>query len=116
MIRKHTQQTQRRPSTTSTVNKRKPPESSGANPDHFVGGYYVQFEQKFQEEYKQWQQTDEGQAVFQKSAKEGLTPEVFFKGYSKKYFNDYSKLGEQAREMLLKWEANDTEVRALWGK
>ncbi|MCX8210515.1 MAG: arginine--tRNA ligase [Lewinella sp.] len=92
------------------------PESSGAKPDHFVGGYYVQFEQKFQEEYKQWQQTDEGQAVFQKSAKEGLTPEVFFKGYSKKYFNDYSKLGEQAREMLLKWEANDTEVRALWGK
>lgn len=92
------------------------PESTGAKPDHFVGGFYVQFEQKFQEEYKLWQDTPEGQAVYQQSAKEGLSAEAFFKGYSKKYFNDYSKLGEQARGMLLKWEANDPEVRALWEK
>ncbi len=92
------------------------PESTGTKSDHFVGDYYVRFEQKFQEEYKAWQQTEEGQAVYKASAKEGLTPEVFFKGYSKKYFNDYSKLGEQARAMLLKWEANDPEVRGLWEK
>jgi len=90
------------------------PESTGTKPDHFVGEYYVKFNQKIQEEYLAWQQTAEGQAVYQKSAKEGLTPENFFKGYNKKYFNDYSKLGEQARDMLLKWEANDPEVRALW--
>lgn len=92
------------------------PESTGTKSDHFVGDYYVRFEQKFQEEYKAWQATDEGQAVYQQSAKEGLTAEKFFKGYSKKYFNDYSKLGELARAMLLKWEANDPEVRALWEK
>ena len=92
------------------------PESKGTKPDHFVGDYYVKFEQKFQEEYKQWQTTAEGQSVYQQSAKDGLSAEAFFKSYSKKYFNDYSKLGEQAREMLLKWEADDSEVRALWEK
>ncbi|TXF88575.1 arginine--tRNA ligase [Neolewinella aurantiaca] len=92
------------------------PESTGKKSDHFVGDFYVLFEQKFQEEYKLWQQSEEAQAIFGKSAKEGLSAEAFFKSYSKKYFNDYSKLGEQAREMLLRWEANDPEVRALWEK
>ena len=92
------------------------PQSTGTKPDHFVGNFYVRFEQKFQEEYKQWQETEAGQAVFQQSAKEGVTPAAFFKSYSKKYFNEYSELGEQARQMLLKWEANDPEVRALWEK
>jgi len=90
------------------------PESTGTKPDHFVGDFYVKFEQEFQAEYKAWQQTTEGRGVLKQHGKEGQTPEAFFKGYSKKYFNDYSKLGEQAREMLLKWEANDPEVRALW--
>lgn len=41
----------------------------------------------------------------------------FFKEvYKNKYFNEYSALGKAAKEMLQKWEANDTEVRALWSK
>ncbi len=40
------------------------PETAGVKPDHFVGNYYVLFEKKFQEEYKAWQQTESGQAVF----------------------------------------------------
>jgi len=92
------------------------PESTGTKPDHFVGEYYVRFEQKFQEEYKNWQTTDEGQSVLAEHGKEGQSPEAFFKGYSKKYFNDYSKLGAQASEMLRQWEAGDEATRDLWSK
>lgn len=92
------------------------PESTGTKPDHFVGDYYVRFEQLFQAEYKAWQETETGQALFNKSAKEGLSQEKFFKSYSKKYFNEYSQLGAQASEMLRQWEAGDPEVRALWEK
>jgi arginyl-tRNA synthetase len=92
------------------------PESTGTKPDHFVGNYYVLFERKFQAEYKAWQLTEVGQGIFQQSAKEDVPAEAFFKSYSKKYFNEYSQLGEQARDMLLAWEANDPDVRALWEK
>lgn len=92
------------------------PESAGAKPDHFVGDYYVLFEQKFQAEYKAWQTTDAGKTVFAELGKEGQSPEAFFKGYSKKYFNDYSKLGAQASEMLRQWEAGDEATRELWKK
>jgi len=92
------------------------PASTGTKPDHFVGDYYVRFEQLFQEEYKAWQQTEAGQTLFEQSAKEGLSQEAFFKSYGKKYFNEYSRLGKQAAEMLRRWEAGDPEVRALWEK
>ncbi|WP_273444236.1 arginine--tRNA ligase [Neolewinella agarilytica] len=92
------------------------PESTGTKPDHFVGDYYVLFEQKFQAEYKAWQETAEGQEVFVRLGKEKQTPEAFFKGYAKKYFNDYSELGAAAKNMLLQWEAGDAETRALWKK
>ncbi|MFK7979241.1 MAG: arginine--tRNA ligase, partial [Saprospiraceae bacterium] len=32
------------------------------------------------------------------------------------YFNEYSYLGRDAKAMLVKWEANDPEVRTLWKK
>ncbi len=38
-------------------------ESTGIKGDHFVGDYYVLFEQKTREEYEAWQQTDEARAV-----------------------------------------------------
>ncbi len=38
----------------------------------------------------------------------------FFKDYKNEYFNKYSQLGAQAREMLLKWESGDAETVALW--
>lgn len=90
------------------------PESSGMKADHFVGHYYVRFEQLFQAEYATWQQTSAGQEVYQQLAKEGVTEAAFFKSYSKKYFNEYSKIGEESRQMLLRWEAGDEATVALW--
>lgn len=40
------------------------PESSGIKGDHFVGKYYVLFEQKFRAEYKAWQQTADANTAF----------------------------------------------------
>lgn len=94
----------------------KTPESTGTKGDHFVGSYYVAFEQVFQKEYKAWQETEKGQEIFTTLGKEGQDAETFFKGYKNKYFNEYSAIGARTKEMLLKWEADDPEVKALWKK
>ena len=91
------------------------PESTGMKSDHFVGEYYVLFEKKFKEEYKAWQEKD-GKAVIAAMAKEGQTEEDFFKAYKNTYFNEYSELGKEAREMLMKWENHDPETISLWKK
>lgn len=39
------------------------PQSSGTKGDHLIGKYYVEFEKQFQQEYKNWQQSDNGKAV-----------------------------------------------------
>ncbi|MEM8583115.1 MAG: arginine--tRNA ligase [Bacteroidota bacterium] len=91
------------------------PASSGIKPDHFVGNYYVRFETEYQKEYKAWQSTTEGQEIYAAKAKEGQSQEAFFKAYSKNgYFNEYSQLGAQAKDMLLKWEAGDPDTVQLW--
>lgn len=90
------------------------PESTGTKSDHFVGDYYVKFEQHFQDEYKQWQQTDEAQTLYEAQKKEDQSPQAFFKAYKNTYFNEYSTLGKEAKAMLLKWEADDPQTRALW--
>ncbi len=88
------------------------PASAGLKGDHFVGKYYVAFEQHFREEYAAWQAMKIGQQTLSGvSAKEGEDPAQVFKNT---YFNEYSELGQAAREMLLAWEANDPQVRALW--
>lgn len=92
----------------------KTPESTGTKSDHFVGDYYVLFEQKFKEEYKGWQVSEEGQKVLAEKKKETQTEAEFFKAYKNFYFNNYSTIGGEARDMLLKWEANDDSVRQLW--
>ena len=94
----------------------KTPESTGIKGDHFVGDYYVLFEQKTREEYQEWQKSDEAKAIFDKREKKNQDETAFFKAYKNKYFNEYSALGAEVREMLLKWEAGDKEVRALWSK
>ncbi|MEK7256053.1 MAG: arginine--tRNA ligase, partial [Bacteroidota bacterium] len=91
------------------------PESAGVKSDHFVGDWYVLFEKKFQEEYKAWQ-ASAGQAVLAEKRKPEQTEEAFFKDYKNTYFNEQSALGKEAREMLLRWEANDPETIALWQK
>ncbi len=92
------------------------PDTTQIKGDHFVGKYYVLFEQKFQEEYKAWQESEEGKNTYEKLRKEDQPSEAFYKAYKNQYFNQYSILGEDAKDMLLKWEANDDEVRALWNK
>ena len=91
------------------------PESTGQKGDHFVGEFYVLFEIKFQEEYKAWQKTETAKNIYTIKCKEkGIEDSVFFKEYKNQYFNDYSAIGEEARNMLLRWEANDKATVDLW--
>jgi len=90
------------------------PESAGVKGDHFVGGFYVKFEQAFQAEYKEWQASTEGQAIFADKAKEDQSEAAFFKSYKNTYFNEYSEIGKAARAMLIRWEAGDEETVSLW--
>ncbi len=105
------------------------PESSGMKGDHMIGKYYVLFDKKFQEEYKVWQKSKAALARYktwinseagQKAVKEQGTNELeahFYKSvYKNKYFNDESEIGQKVNEMLIKWENNDPEIRALWQK
>lgn len=94
----------------------KTPESEGVKSDHFVGDYYVLFEQKSKEEYAIWQNSAAGQAVLSEKQKPGQTAGDFFKDFKNKWFNEYSQLGSEVREMLLKWEDHDPETIALWKK
>jgi arginyl-tRNA synthetase len=90
------------------------PESTGIKGDHFVGKWYVEFENRFKMEYAAWQNSEEGQQVFAEHAKEGQPEDAFFKKFKNQYFNDYSKLGEEAKEMLLHWESGDADTIELW--
>jgi len=92
----------------------KTPESTGIKPDHFVGDWYVLFEGKLREEYAAWQLTDEATTLAESKKKPTQTIAEFFKDYKNKWFNDYSGLGAEVREMLLLWEAHDPETLALW--
>ncbi len=94
----------------------KTPASEGIKSDHFVGDYYVLFEQKTKAEYEAWQQSEAGQALLAEKQKPGQTPEAFFKDFKNKWFNEYSQLGSEVRDMLLKWENHDPETIALWKK
>lgn len=90
------------------------PESTGIKGDHFIGKYYVEFETYFKAEYKAWQESADGKQVFLDLRKEEQTEDAFFKSYKNKYFNEYSKLGAQAKEILLKWEDGDKAVVDQW--
>jgi len=94
------------------------PESTGMKGDHFVGKYYVKFASEFGREYQAWQLTPEANTAFENRTvkyKE-LDKEAFFKAYKNDYFNAHSALGAEAKAMLIAWEAEDPEVRALWQK
>jgi len=92
------------------------PASTGIKGDHFVGKYYVKFAQAYKEEYAAWQKTEQAETTYQEKKKGDIDKEQFFKDYKNQYFNDFSALGAEAKEMLLKWEAGDEDVRALWEK
>lgn len=78
------------------------PESSGKKGDHLVGDYYVAFDKHYKAEVKE---------LMAKFQSEGATEEE-----AKVKAEAASPLMNEAREMLVKWEANDPEVRALWTK
>ncbi len=90
------------------------PESTGVKGDHFVGQYYVRFEQAFKDEYENWQSKDTALEIFKKHGKEGQESAAFFKAYKNQYFNEYSELGKQAQELLIKWESGDESAIELW--
>ncbi len=89
------------------------PESTGVKPDHFVGQWYVRFEEEFRKEYSAWQSSADGMSKLNELG-EGKDAQTFFAGYKNTYFNEISALGLQAREMLKQWEAGDPETIALW--
>lgn len=78
------------------------PETSGKKGDHLIGDYYVAFDKHYREEVK------ELEAKFKA---EGMTDEE-----AEKKAKDEAPLIKEAHEMLVKWEQNDPEVRALWEK
>ncbi len=78
------------------------PESSGKKGDHLIGDYYVAFDKHYKAEVKE---------LMAKYQAEGLNEEE-----AKAKAEAESPLMKEAREMLVKWEANDPEVRSLWKK
>jgi arginyl-tRNA synthetase len=90
------------------------PASSGIKPDHFVGQYYVRFEQEFTEEYNIWLASDEGHQVFKQRKEDNETIDNFKSRFKNEYFNQHSALGEKAKQMLLKWEDGDRDTLDLW--
>ena len=70
------------------------PESSGKKGDHLIGDYYVAFDKHYKAELNS----------------------LIEKGMTKEEAEAASPLMAEAREMLVKWEAGDKEVRALWEK
>jgi arginyl-tRNA synthetase len=93
----------------------KTPDTEGSKGDHFVGDYYVLFENKFKEEYKKWQaDTSLDAEILATINKKNLPTDEFFAAFKNDYFNNHSALGAQAREMLLKWESGDKATMDLW--
>ena len=78
------------------------PETSGKKGDHLIGDYYVAFDKHYREEVK----TLKAQYMA-----EGMDEEA-----AEKKAKEESPLIKEAHEMLVKWENNDPEVRALWQK
>ncbi|MDL2247383.1 arginine--tRNA ligase [Bacteroides sp. OttesenSCG-928-J23] len=68
------------------------PESSGKKGDHLVGDYYVVFDKRYKAEIA----------------------EFMARGMAKEEAEAASPMMNEARQMLVNWEAGDPEVRALW--
>ena len=78
------------------------PETSGKKGDNLIGDYYVAFDKHYREEVKE---------LKAKYMAEGMDEES-----AEKKAKEESPLIKEAHEMLVKWEQNDPEVRALWKK
>ena len=78
------------------------PETSGKKGDHLIGDYYVAFDKHYRAEVAE---------LKAKYVAEGMDEEQ-----AEKKAKEESPLIKEAHEMLVKWEQNDPEVRALWKK
>ena len=78
------------------------PETSGKKGDHLIGDYYVAFDKHYREEVKE---------LKAKLVAEGMDEEM-----AEERAKNEAPLIVEAHEMLVKWEQNDPEVRALWQK
>ena len=76
------------------------PETSGKKGDHLVGDYYVSFDKHYKAELAELMT--------------GFTAQGMSDDEAKAKAEAASPLMQEAREMLVKWEANDPEVRGLW--
>ena len=76
------------------------PETSGKKGDHLVGDYYVSFDKHYKAELAELMA--------------GFTAQGMSDDEAKAKAEAASPLMQEAREMLVKWEANDPEVRGLW--
>jgi arginyl-tRNA synthetase len=90
------------------------PDATNIKGDHFVGDFYVRFETEFKKEYESFQQSPKGKELLSSQKKVDQDEDVFWKEYKNRYFNEYSQLGAEAKEMLLKWESGDADTKALW--
>ena len=70
------------------------PEKANMKGDHLVGKYYVKFNQEYNKELA----------------------ELRKKGYSEDECINKSRLNTKAKELLLRWESNDSEVIKLWSQ
>ena len=70
------------------------PEKANMKGDHLVGKYYVKFNQEYNKELA----------------------ELRGQGYSEDECINKSKLNKEAKELLLRWESNDSEVIKLWSQ
>ena len=70
------------------------PESSGKKGDHLIGDYYVRFDKEYKAQIKEFMAGGMDEETAKKEA----------------------PLIKEAQAMLVKWEQNDPEVRALWQK
>ena len=76
------------------------PETSGKKGDHLVGDYYVSFDKHYKAEVKE---------LMTEFAAQGMSEDEV-----KAKAEAASPLMQEAREMLVKWEAGDPEIRGLW--
>ena len=78
------------------------PETSGKKGDHLIGDYYVAFDKHYRAEVAELKAKYVAEGMDEKQAEKKAKEE--------------SPLIKEAHEMLVKWEQNDPEVRALWKK
>ena len=78
------------------------PESSGKKGDHLIGDYYVLFDKHYREEVK---------VLTEQLVRSGLSAEK-----AEEQAKQEAPLIKEAHDMLVQWEQNDPEVRALWEK